>query len=118
MTEKNSGETAGWCGLIPKTDSLSPDGRIELGYVIAEKWRRQGFGTEACREILRYAAQKTGIEEIWALIDQRNKPSLRLAEKLGFKEKTVIPASACGVNVPDVDARLSVRTIVLRRKNL
>ena len=40
------------------------------------------------------------------------------AEKLGFKEKTVIPASACGVNVPDVDARLSVRTIVLRRKNL
>ncbi|MDD7059926.1 GNAT family N-acetyltransferase [Porcincola intestinalis] len=118
VTEKNSGETAGWCGLIPKTDSLSPDGRIELGYVIAEKWRRQGFGTEACREILRYAAQKTGIEEIWVLIDQRNKPSLRLAEKLGFKEKTVIPASACGINVPDADARLSVRTIVLRRKNL
>ena len=117
VTEKYSREIVGWCGLIPKTDSLTPDGRIELGYVIAAKWRRQGFGTEACREILRFAAQKTGIEEIWALIDPRNKPSLRLAEKLGFREKTVIPASACGISVPGTDARLHVRTIVLRQKD-
>ena len=117
VTARNSGEIVGWCGLIPKTDNLSPEGRIELGYVIAAKWRRQGIGTEACREILRFAAQKTGIEEIWALIDPRNKPSLKLAEKLGFREKTVIPASACGINVPGDDVRLSVRTVVLRRKD-
>lgn len=117
VTARNSGEIVGWCGLIPKTDNLSPEGRIELGYVIAAKWRRQGIGTEACREILRFAAQKTGIEEIWALIDPRNKPSLKLAEKLGFREKTISPASACGINVPGDDVRLSVRTVVLRCKD-
>ena len=31
VTEKYSREIVGWCGLIPKTDSLTPDGRIELG---------------------------------------------------------------------------------------
>lgn len=114
VAARSSGEIVGWCGLIPKTDSLSPDGRIELGYVIAEKWCGQGLGTEACREILRYAAQKAGIEEIWALIEQRNRPSLRLAEKLGFRERMVIPASVCGIDAPYADARLSVQKVVVK----
>lgn len=78
----------GRCGLQPIADDNSPLGRIELGYLIDERWRGQGYASEACTAIVQYAFEKLEIEEIYAQIPAENKPSERLARRLGFDRKT------------------------------
>ena len=57
---------------------------LELGYVIGTKYQRQGYATEVCTAILKYAKEQTEFVRINCLIEQENGSSIRLAEKLGF----------------------------------
>ena len=75
----------GRCGLQPIADDNSPLGRIELGYLIDERWRGQGYASEACSAIVQYAFERLGIEEVYAQIPADNRPSVCLAQKLGFE---------------------------------
>ncbi len=84
---KKTGEVIGWCGLQPVGDEDSPLGRIELGYLIDQDYRRQGYAFEACRAILDFAFSRLELDEVYAVIDEKNEASLRLAEKLGFIRK-------------------------------
>ena len=81
---RQNGEVIGWCGLQPIGDDDSPLGRIELGYLIAPEYRRQGIGYEACRAILDFAFNRLELDEVYARIDESNEASIRLAHKLGF----------------------------------
>lgn len=57
---------------------------LELGYHVFSPWRRCGYGEEACREIMSYAARRiTG--RLHAVIDGENEASRRLAKALGFR---------------------------------
>ena len=88
---KKTGEVIGWCGLQPVGDEDSPLGRIELGYLIDQDYRRQGYAFEACRAILDFAFSRLELDEVYAVIDEKNEASLRLAEKLGFiREKGLL----------------------------
>ena len=82
-----TGEIIGWCGLQPIGDEDTPLGRIELGYLIDRDYREQGYGYEACREILTFAFERLELDEVYAMIDEENAPSLALAMKLGFSWK-------------------------------
>ncbi len=82
--ELKGGEIIGRCGLQPVADEDSPLGRIELGYLIAPGFRGQGYGFEACRAILDYAFDRLELDEVYAVIDEENIPSVMLARKLGF----------------------------------
>lgn len=82
---RDTGEVIGWCGLQPIGDEDTPMGRIELGYLIGRQWRGRGYACEACRAILDFAFRRLGLDEVYAQIDERNEPSLRLAGKLGFE---------------------------------
>ena len=84
---RKTGEIIGWCGLQPIGDEDSPLGRIELGYLIDRNYRNRGYGYEACRAILDFAFRRLELDEVWAVIDEKNVPSLRLAEKLGFTKR-------------------------------
>ena len=75
----------GRCGLQPIADDNSPLGRIELGYLIDERWRGQGYASEACSAIVKYAFERLEIEEVYAQIPADNRPSVCLAQKLGFE---------------------------------
>lgn len=81
-----SGEVIGRCGLQPATDGYSPQGRIELGYLISPDQRRNGYAYEACRGILEFAADSLGCGSVYARIDTRNAASINLAVKLGFEK--------------------------------
>lgn len=78
----------GRCGLQPIADGNSPLGRIELGYLIDERWRGKGYAYEACSAIVQYGMEKLELEEICATIPPCNRPSVSLARKLGFVRKT------------------------------
>ena len=101
-----TGEIIGWCGLQPVGDDDTPLGRIELGYLIGENYRGQGYGYEACREILRFAFERLELEEVYVRIDGANIPSLKLAGKLGFSKKRLVSTSPA----PDNLYRMSLRS--------
>ena len=62
-----------------------PEGsELEMGYLIAKAYRRQGYATEVCMEILKYARDCLGAGRINCLIHKENAPSIAFAEKLGF----------------------------------
>lgn len=60
------------------------DTPVELGYHIFSPYRRQGYGKEACRAILNYGASRVA-DRIYGRIDEKNIPSISLAESLGFR---------------------------------
>lgn len=60
------------------------ENKIELGYVIGVPYQRQGYGFEVCNAICEFAKRKIEADEIICFMENENKPSKMLAEKLGF----------------------------------
>jgi RimJ/RimL family protein N-acetyltransferase len=61
-----------------------PGGLVEAGWFIAAGHAGKGFGTEAVRVLVDHAFRTIGLPAMWALIHERNEPSLKLAARLGF----------------------------------
>ncbi len=84
MTLKETGEMIGTSGLQPLEDT----GEIEVGYNLAEKYWRQGYGYECARGWLKYGFETAGLERIVAVADPGNTGSWRIMEKCGMKYET------------------------------
>ena len=91
---KDTGELIGRAGLENRDycDERETQGvpgayhsEMELGYIIAPEYQRQGYATEVCQAILEYAWENLCPDRINCLIDENNYPSRRLVEKLGFQ---------------------------------
>ena len=78
---KATGEVIGRAGLSMREGFEEP----ELGYVIGEKWQRQGIAAEVCGKILVYGREELGFERIRVLMHPENTASERLCHKLGFQ---------------------------------
>lgn len=85
---KETGEVIGRAGLSMREGFAEP----ELGYVIGKTWQRQGIAAEVCREILNYAGNELGLEQIRALMHPKNTVSERLCHRLGFYYEREIEA--------------------------
>ncbi len=59
--------------------------KCEISYFIDEEFTNQGHATKAIKELVQYIFSKMDIEKIYCRIDPDNKPSIRVAEKAGFK---------------------------------
>jgi ribosomal-protein-alanine N-acetyltransferase len=79
---KDTGQFIGRCGLLP----WKIDGRdeVEIAYLIAKDFWGHGLGTEAAQGIRDYAFERLGLTRLICLIDERNRPSIRVAEKIGM----------------------------------
>ncbi|WP_226535510.1 GNAT family N-acetyltransferase [Fictibacillus halophilus] len=85
---KENEELIGDCGLIKQV----VDGKIEveIGYHINKIYWSKGYATEAAKACKEYGFYKIGLDKLISIIDPRNIPSSRVAEKIGFtKEKQV-----------------------------
>ena len=93
MEDAVNGKVVGRAGFTP---GCSPD-CLEMGYLIREEYRHKGCGMEVCSAILRYAREKLGVSKILLLTDWENLSSIRLAQKLGFREDSLkIPGDMQG----------------------
>ena len=81
--EKESGKLIGRAGVEHREEL---EGELELGYAIGTPWQGMGYATEVCRGILDYVREELGFEEIISLVQPENALSIRLLEKLRFKE--------------------------------
>jgi ribosomal-protein-alanine N-acetyltransferase len=76
---KPTGQFIGRCGLLPWTiDGLD---EVEIAYLIAKPWQRQGFGAEAAQALVRYGFETLELKRLIALIDRENGASIRTAMK-------------------------------------
>ena len=82
VTLCDSGEFVGDCGLTPQqVDGVT---EIEVGYHVRAALQGRGLATEAAAACRDYARDLLGVERLIAIIDPRNRPSQRVAEKLGL----------------------------------
>ena len=84
VQDKAKGHVLGDVALnISKDDH--PQARI--GYNIAKKWQRRGYGSEAVRAMVDWVFKNTKVHRITATCDCDNKASAALLKKLGFRRE-------------------------------
>lgn len=59
--------------------------RAEIGYILGKEHWGKGIMTEAIEAVLTYGFNEMNLNRVQALIDARNRASIRVAEKQGFK---------------------------------
>jgi len=85
---KGEGGLIGSCGYYKW---LKPDGRqAEIGYDLDPPYWGQGIMTEALTAIIAFGFQKMKLNRIELLVLPRNKRSIGLAGKLGFRKEGVL----------------------------
>jgi RimJ/RimL family protein N-acetyltransferase len=68
-----------------------------LGWTIAPEFQGRGFATEGGKFLLQYAFKEMGKDHVISVIHPDNKPSIRVAERLG--EKLEGEADVAGVTM-------------------
>jgi ribosomal-protein-alanine N-acetyltransferase len=79
---KPSGRFVGRCGLLPWT--IEGRFEVEVAYLIAADFQRQGLGTEAARGILEYGFNALGLPRLVCMIDPANAASIGVARAIGM----------------------------------
>jgi len=79
---KETGQFIGRCGLLPWTI----DGRaeVEVAYLLAKEYWRQGLGTEAAGAILAYGFEHLQLSRLICMIDRENLASIGVATNIGM----------------------------------
>ena len=81
VVEKESGRMIGTCGF---TSLDLSNRRGEIGYVLNPDFHRRGYAPEAARAVIKFGFDRLELNRIEARFMEGNKPSLRVAEKLGM----------------------------------
>lgn len=73
---------------LPGPEYLKPyaPGSVEFGYSIFTDQRRMGYASEAVQALMEWATREYGVTRFIVSIDPANEPSLRLAQKFGFRK--------------------------------
>lgn len=80
VLDRESGAFLGRIGL----HHWSVWNEVELGYVLAAHAQGRGLAAEGCRAWIEWARSAPGVEQLIAVIDPGNAPSIGLATRLGF----------------------------------
>lgn len=86
VTDRETGEFLGDAGLANFERDITPSlGQMpETGWALISKAQGQGRATEAMQTILAWADQSLDQDTTCCIIDPVNRPSIRVAEKLGY----------------------------------
>jgi len=82
MIDRASGAFLGRSGLLPWTIDGVPE--VEIAYMVAKPWWRQGYGSEVARALVRHAFGTLGLPRVIALIDPEHEASIRTAQSAGL----------------------------------
>jgi len=58
-----------------------------IWYVLHPDLQGQGLATEAARAVVGFAFEELGLHRVWADVDPRNVPSVRVCERLGMRRE-------------------------------
>jgi RimJ/RimL family protein N-acetyltransferase len=88
VTEKETGRFVGEVGFGNFKRDIEPslDGMPEIGWVLAPDSRGKGYATEAARAAIAWGDAHFGSPRTACIIAPENEPSIRVAEKCGYRE--------------------------------
>jgi len=93
--------------FVGRIGFTNPEGwpGFEIGWTIAPEFQGRGFATEGGRFLLDYAFNEMDKDHVISVINPENKPSIRVAERLGEKlegktEVGGMPALIYGIDRP------------------
>ena len=82
MVENEEGDVIGVVDLV----SFDPaNQRAEVGLIILNAYRHQGYGTAVLGKIADYALRILHLHQLYAYVDIQNEASLRVFEKAGYQ---------------------------------
>ena len=87
LVEKDSGIVIGSCGFH---NWLIEHERAEIGYLLHEQFRSQGFMIEALHSMIQFGFAEMHLNRIEAFISPNNLPSNKLISKLGFVQEGLL----------------------------
>ena len=87
VEEKETGNYIGTVGVFEVRRDMMPnmEGTPEAGWTIAAHAHGQGYATEAGRAALDWVDEKLSHPRTFCIVAPENRPSIRVAEKLGFR---------------------------------
>ncbi|MEM9496787.1 MAG: GNAT family N-acetyltransferase [Pseudomonadota bacterium] len=99
VSQRDTGEKIGTIFLLPlpidedDTDYTlvvpghTPEGEIEIGYCFKRPAWGQGFATEACRRLVRFAFEDTPLDRIVASFYEENEATKKVLRNAGFTDR-------------------------------
>lgn len=82
MVENDKGDVIGVVDLV----NFDPaNQRAEVGIIVLNEFRRQGYGSAILTNLADYAQHILHLHQLYAYIDSENQASLRLFEKAGYR---------------------------------
>ena len=88
VKEKGTHRLIGRAGIDYRM--LGEEEIIEMGYVIAPEYQRQGYAYEVCQAIMAWVKSNLDFRRIDCLVEPGNDASVGLLHKLGFEERDKI----------------------------
>ncbi len=87
MEERGTGRVVGECGFSEFHRDISPPlvGTLEAGWILGADFHGKGYASEAMNAILNWAENTYPGRPLTCIINTENAPSIRLAERLGFR---------------------------------
>jgi RimJ/RimL family protein N-acetyltransferase len=87
-TEKSTGRYVGDIGFADFKRDIEPSlkGLPEIGWVLASSSHGMGYATEAARAAIEWLEGALGPQRTVCIIDESNRASVRVAEKIGYRE--------------------------------
>jgi RimJ/RimL family protein N-acetyltransferase len=87
VQSKASGRYVGELGFADFHRDFTPsiEGIPEIGWALATHAHGRGYATEALRRVIEWGDAHLGVERTVCIVHRDNAPSLRLAEKLGYR---------------------------------
>jgi ribosomal-protein-alanine N-acetyltransferase len=70
---------------------------VEFGYTIFTSYRRKGYASEAAQALMDWATREHDVTRFVVSISPTNDPSLRIAEKFGFRKVGTVTDPEDGV---------------------
>lgn len=86
VSTKESCEAVGMCGLVKRDQFEDPD----VGFAFLQRFWARGFALESAQAVVNYGAGQLGLQRMIAIVDPRNKASVRLIRKLGFAYERMV----------------------------
>ena len=82
--DKETGEVIGRSGVESK-ENCEDINQVELSYQVKKEYQNKGIATEVCKAIVNYTFEKLEKKSIIANVNEKNIPSIKIMDKLGFK---------------------------------
>lgn len=87
IIETTEGENV---GIVDLVDFDPSNRRAEVGLIILNDYRRQGYGSSVLSVIADYAVSALHLHQLFAFIDTSNEASVRLFKRMHYQASSVI----------------------------